>query len=104
MRRVGAIALALAAGTVAGCASNFAACPAAGGPVWRELASDHFVLRTDLGLDEARDTLRDLENLRAALLTCLRAPPGIDTGHVPVIVVRDGWDQVCSPDVAGFFT
>ena len=36
-------------------------CPAVGGPVWSELVSPHFRLRTNLPADQARATLHDFE-------------------------------------------
>ncbi len=56
---------ALAAG--GGCAGAFR-CPAAGGTPWRQLASEHFLLATDLPADEAAEAVRDLEEYRALLI------------------------------------
>jgi hypothetical protein len=52
------------------------ACPARGGPAWTEWTSSHFVLLTDLDEADARSTLRDFEELRAAVLLAAwrRAP------------------------------
>ena len=65
-----------------GCAS-LPPCPAKGGPAWRELTSDHFVLRTDLSPREALETVRTLEDTRAAMLAGMWAgaagPPGKST-------------------------
>ncbi len=63
-------------------------CPAAGGPPWRELASEHFVLRTDLDHDGAVDLLGQFELLRAAVKEALfgRAPD--PPGRVEVIAFR----------------
>jgi hypothetical protein len=51
----------------AGCAT-LPARPAQGGPVWREVTSAHFRLRSDLDETDARDTARRLEEVRAAML------------------------------------
>ena len=86
------------------CAAHFPPCPASGGPTWRELSSDHFRLRTDFDLDDARVALRELEDLRAALLTCFRARVDLPTGRVPVIAVREGWGDFADDGLGGFFT
>jgi len=67
--------LALVAAVHLGCAT-VPACPAKGGPAWRELTSDHFVLRTDLQEEAALLALRHLEDARAAMLAMIwpRAP------------------------------
>lgn len=67
--------LALLVAAQLGCAT-VPACPAKGGPPWRELTSDHFVLRTDLQEDAALLALRHLEDARAAMLALVwpRAP------------------------------
>ena len=76
--RVVGVGLALLA-SVSGCAAAFR-CPEQGGPAWRELASDHFSLSTDLDSEEAREAVRDLEDFRAMLIATawprLRAPGG----------------------------
>jgi hypothetical protein len=41
--------------------------PAKSGVVWREITSEHFVLYTDLVLDEARVRVQEFETLRDAL-------------------------------------
>jgi tetratricopeptide (TPR) repeat protein len=50
-------------------------CPAKGGPEWREYASEHVVLRTDLAPDEAREMVREVELARAGVLHGLFARP-----------------------------
>jgi len=55
-----------------GCASGAAfLCPARGGPAWRDVGSDHFVLRTDLDLEDATRLLARLERLRTAVVSAL---------------------------------
>jgi tetratricopeptide (TPR) repeat protein len=46
-------------------------CPDRGGPPWRELKNDHFVLQTDLDPDQARQIFTQLELMRAALLNLI---------------------------------
>ena len=43
-------------------------CPAKGGPAWREVSSENFVLRSDLGPGAAEDMVQELEFVRAALV------------------------------------
>jgi tetratricopeptide (TPR) repeat protein len=82
----------VAAVTVAALASGCAAgrafrCPAQGGAPWRELATEHFVLRTDLDRDDALETLRRLERLHAAIRSALfEGAPG--PGLVEVVAFR----------------
>jgi len=68
------------------------------------LRSAHFRLRTDEKPADARATLTDLEQLRAALLTVFGAPVDFDTGRLPVVVVDRGWTDFASREVNGFFT
>lgn len=57
---------------VVGCASSAAfLCPARGGPPWRDIGSRHFVLRTDLEVEEATRLLARLERLRTAVVSAL---------------------------------
>jgi len=55
-------------------------CPDHGGPVWRELTSAHFVLRSDLPPSDATEVLRTLEETRAGMLAAVwpgdPGPPG----------------------------
>lgn len=88
-RRLVLLLAGLSAGLAAGCAA-IPDCPARGGPDWRELRSEHFILNTDMRAGKAEDALRELEHLRAAVLaaafpTARRQP----TGRIPVIIVDD---------------
>ena len=65
MRAVGLVVVSLWA--IAGCAT-LPACPAKGGPTWREAVSAHFRLRSDLDEPDARETIRRLEEIRASML------------------------------------
>lgn len=60
--------LAVAAGLPACVGVRLARCPAEGGAAWHELESEHFVLRTDLPLEDARDAVSFLEQTRAGLI------------------------------------
>jgi hypothetical protein len=54
---------------LSGCASfRTMTTPGEGGPDWRELTSDHFVLSTDLSSEDARASIQVLERTRQALL------------------------------------
>jgi hypothetical protein len=93
------------AALVAGCAT-IPPCPGQGGPAWREVTGQHFVLHTDLRAGKASEALTDLENLRAAILNAAfpragRAPGG----QIPVILVDDDdhWREYF-PHNDGMFT
>jgi tetratricopeptide (TPR) repeat protein len=80
------VVLALALGACAARTRVFR-CPAHGGPAWRELASDHFVVRTDLPAREAASLVGRFERMRAAVAAAL---PGATPapGRVEVIAFR----------------
>lgn len=67
--RAAAVAL-LSLWAIAGCAT-LPACPAKGGPIWREAVSTHFRVRSDLDEDDTRETVRRLEEIRASMLAIL---------------------------------
>lgn len=73
-----------------GCATPGLAfrCPSRGGPAWRELASDGFVLRTDLPHAEAEVLVERLERMRAAVSAALFAAAPAVPGRVEVIAFR----------------
>src|SRR5512136_479117 len=72
MRLAAPAALLLAAG-LAGCATSRPAfrCEARGGPPWRVLYEDHFVVVTDLDAEDARALAGELEVLRQAVASSL---------------------------------
>ncbi len=88
MLRLGALLLGFLAllGACTGGARPFR-CPRRGGAEWRELASDHFVLRTDLDAARAATLVGRLERMRAAVADAL---PGAQPapGRVEVIAFR----------------
>jgi hypothetical protein len=97
-----ALATVPAVGSAAGCAS-VPPCPAKGGPTWRALASEHFVLRTDLEVDDAIDTIRTLEETRSAMLAGFwggDAGP-IETTQVIVLASRGELTAFIGRDRAG---
>jgi len=102
--RVRAAAAPLLLALLPACAGHLPPCPAAGGPAWIELESAHFRLRTDDDPAAARAALTDLEQLQAALLTVFGAPPDLETGRLPVVVVDRGWTDFAPRQVDGFFT
>jgi len=57
---------------------------------WRELQTEHFVLRTDLGAAEARKMAVDLEEVRAALLVAGWHSSVEKAGRTQVIALADG--------------
>jgi len=88
----------------AGCAAALPLCPAKGGPVWWELTSDHFVLRTDLKPRAAMETLRTLEDARAGMLAGMWpgvvGPPG-RTAAVALASVSEAWAVTGTTSYAG---
>jgi tetratricopeptide (TPR) repeat protein len=73
-----------------GCATTSRAfqCPTSGGPPWRELTSDHFVLRTDLPEPEAGQLLGKVERLHAAIAAGLPGATEPPSGRSEVIAFR----------------
>ena len=71
--RLAAPAALLVAAALAGCATSRPAfrCEARGGPPWRVLYADHFVVVTDLDDADARALAEELEVLREAVATSL---------------------------------
>lgn len=71
-----------------GCLANrpTLTCPAKGGPAWRELATPHFVVKTDLPEDDARQVTLELETARAALVAVLGAPADEAASRMQLIV------------------
>jgi tetratricopeptide (TPR) repeat protein len=83
--------LVLLAALATGCAADRAfRCPASGGAAWREIATDHFVLRTDLDRGEAAALLGRLERQRAAILSALFEGATPAPGRVEVVAFRTG--------------
>ncbi|HVP69561.1 MAG TPA: DUF1570 domain-containing protein [Anaeromyxobacteraceae bacterium] len=80
--------LALAAATACATAPRTFRCPAAGGPPWHEMASLHYVLRTDLPAPEAGELLGKIERLRAAVAVGLPGDGPSPEGRVSVIAFR----------------
>ena len=79
MRAAGLALVSMSA--LAGCAT-LPACPAKGGPIWREATTAHFRLRSDLDEGDARETIRRLEEIRASMLAMVwpgAAFPNTDT-------------------------
>jgi tetratricopeptide (TPR) repeat protein len=100
------VLLALLVGA-SGCAGpRLSRCAAEGGATWRELTSEHFRLKTDLPLEEARAGLAQLETTRAALGAA--AFPGVamqGTAKLTVYLLADDADfrSLYPPLVDGFF-
>ena len=89
MVRSAALLVAVCAGLAgSGCASTrLALCPAKGGPEWRELVTDHFVLRTNLPSRRAAKLVGRLERMRTAVAVSLGVDP-VQHGRVEVIAFR----------------
>jgi tetratricopeptide (TPR) repeat protein len=82
-----AVLLALASAACAAPAASFR-CPARGGVPWRELATDHFVVRTDLPARDAAAIVGRLERLRAAVGAALFEGAPEAPGRIEVIAFR----------------
>ncbi|HET9552518.1 MAG TPA: DUF1570 domain-containing protein [Anaeromyxobacteraceae bacterium] len=102
--RAAALALSL---SLAGCATAGGpfVCPAHGGPPWRDVASPHFLLRTDLGDDAAAALLARLERLRAAVLSALFDDAPAAEGGVEVVAFRSDaeYRPFAPPGVAAYY-
>ena len=85
MRAAGLAFVALWA--IAGCAT-VPAWPAKGAPPWREAISTHFRLRSDLDEDDARETIRRLEEIRASMLAMVWPGAPDPPIRTEVVVVR----------------
>ncbi len=101
-----AVLLAVALALAGGCAPWTRAfrCPARGGPAWRELASDHFVLRTDMSGADAATLLGRLERMRAAVSAALpEAPP--TPGRIEVIAFRSSaeYEEFAPDGASGYY-
>jgi len=57
---------------------------------WHELRTEHFVVRTDLALDDARRVAVDLEEVRAGLLAASWHRSNLPTSRTQVIMLGDG--------------
>jgi len=90
MRAGAGVVFAVALGALAGCATATGAfrCPAAGGPPWREIVSEHFILQTDLPAPEAGELLGRLERLRASIAVGIPGGAPAPEGRVDVIAFR----------------
>jgi tetratricopeptide (TPR) repeat protein len=102
MRRAPAVLLSIALGLSGGCATSTRVfrCPAHGGPAWRALVSDHFVLRTNLSAADAGALVARFERMRAAVAAALPGAPAMP-GRVEVIAFRSGADYASfAPDGA----
>ncbi len=99
------LAVAVLAFSASGCVNGFV-CSRNGGARWRELTTEHFVLRTDHGPETARALALELERLRDAVATgLLESPP--KTGprvQVMVSIWRSQWALFSPPGADGLFT
>jgi tetratricopeptide (TPR) repeat protein len=91
---------------VAGCATTRPfRCPSNGGTPWRELASDHFVIRTDLDADDALALLHRLERMRAAVLAALFEGAPETPGRVEIVAFRSDreFKDFAPPGVSAYY-
>jgi len=87
---MGGRAISIAFAALTGCATvpRTFQCPTAGGPPWRQLASERFILRTDLAAVEAGELLGRVERLRAAVVAGLPGGAPEPSGRVEIIAFR----------------
>lgn len=81
-------------------------CPGKGGPAWREVSSENFVLRSDLGPGAAEDMVQELEFVRSALVEAMFRRPVPTPTRLEVVAFRtkDELDEYAPhDDVAGLF-
>jgi tetratricopeptide (TPR) repeat protein len=72
-----------------GCATRAPfVCPARGGPAWRDVGSSHFLLRTDLDVQDATALLARLERLRTAVVSVLFDEVPASRAGVEVVAFR----------------
>lgn len=93
--------------TASGCAVNHFACERRGGSRWRELRTEHFLLRTDHSGERARELALELERIRDAIANVLlESPPRREAPLVHVVVMRwpYEWELFAPPGTAGIFT
>lgn len=109
LTRLAPVAGAVLAVAALGCAANRPelTCPRAGGPVWTEVRSPHFIVETDLSEAAARRMTEEVEAARQALVAALGAQA--DDGAAPIEVVvfeRDSdMDKTTArPSLSGYFT
>ena len=104
MPRIG-VPLAAALALAAGCAHAPLTCPAHGGAAWSELASRHFVLRTDLPRNEARVALGQFEQSYAAFEELVFPSGRPPAGRIDFVLFRDDEDfrRLAPPGASGYF-
>lgn len=96
------VAVLLVVTTALGC-GGLTALPSRGGPVWHELESPHFVLRTDLRYERAVRTLQMLEQLMDAYVAAGWRATGNDERFL-LVVFRDAEDMHhFAPHYGGYY-
>jgi hypothetical protein len=91
---------------MAGCATGLPRCPEKGGPAWRVVESEHFVVLTDATSAKAAETAADLEYVRKALVQFLLPGGTGPAGRTPVFLL-DGaghFDAYFPGDLRGIYT
>jgi hypothetical protein len=79
--------------------------PGKGGPAWREVTSEHFILWTDLPETEARSALRHIESFRDVVINFVFSGMSRLPSKSLVIALRrfDDWALFGNPNIVGFF-
>lgn len=99
------LALVALAGATSGCVNGFV-CSRHGGLRWRELGTEHFVLRTNLDSDRARALALELEQLRDAVAHGLleSSPPAGARVQVVISSLPRQFLRFSPAGAAGLFT
>ena len=77
--------------------------PEAGGPSWRELTTPHFLLRTDLGSEQAKRIITELERIEQVFIDLSPGMPVPDRTRVLVFARQYDYDAVAPRESTGFF-
>lgn len=85
------VVVGLAAG---GCGASPIACPDRGGASWETLRSEHFLVRTDIPDDDARDWVSTLEQVRASLHEAAWHGAPVPPGRLEVVLFRSVQERV----------
>ena len=87
-------------------AAGSSACPARGGPTWREFTSEQVALRTDLAPDRAAELVREIELARAAVLHAMFATAPEVPGVVHAVAFASDGDfwEVSPSQAAAYVT
>jgi hypothetical protein len=89
----------------AGCATGLPRCPEKGGPAWRAVETEHFVVYTDATSTRAAEVAADLEYVRKALVQFLLPGGAGPAGQIPVVLMtgHGHFDEFFPKTVHGWY-